>query len=250
MPQHSHQTTRKSRRQYLYHDPTRFSCSKCKATFRSHLSLKRHRAQLRACQSSSEDEEQSHLQSAADITPLGAASDITPFVQSQLDALSVGVEANTNPEDSAVSDEHLMDVGGDTGEDLWVEDLAMGGDYSFEAPEVSDASGAYTTVPSEPLMKSHTIEEVYSGAGKVIGQSNTPYQHISLLPRYQDIKSSEQLNQACYPFSNPDEIEVVDWIFSNQLSHASINRFLQMNYVRNRHFWYYHPAYTPSTDYR
>jgi hypothetical protein len=244
MPQHNRQTTRKSRRQYLYHDPARFSCSKCKATFRSQLSLKRHRAQLRACQSSSEDEEQSHVQSVANITPLGEASDTMPFVQSELEASSVGVEANPNPEDSAGSDEHLMDIGGDTGEDLWVEDLAMGGDYSFEASEVSNASGAHTTVPSEPLMRYNTIEEVYSHAGKVIGQSNTPYQHISLLPRYQDIKSREQLNQACYPFSNPDEIEVVDWIFSNQLSHASINRFLQMNYVRNRHLSYHHLSYT------
>lgn len=248
MPQHNHQTTRKSRRQYLYHDPTRFSCSKCKATFRSHLSLKRHRAQLRGCQSSSEDEEQSHLQSAADTTPLVAASDTTPFVQSQLDSLSAGGEANTNPEDRAGSDEHLMDMGGDTGEDLWVEDLAMGDDHSFEASEVSNASGAHITVPSEPLMRSYTIEEGYSDAGTVIGQSNTPYQHISLLPQYQDIKSSEQLNQACYPFSNPDEIEVVDWIFSNQLSHASINRFLQMKYVRNRRLWYCHPSHAPPTD--
>ena len=243
MPQHNHQTTCKSWRQYLYHDPTRISCSKCKATFRSQLTLKRHRAQLHACQSSSEEGEQSHLQPAADIELLGAASDTAPFVQSQLDASSVGVEANTNPEDSAGSDEHLMDVGGDAGEDLWVDDLPMGDDHSFDASEVSSASGAYPTVPSEPLMRSNTIEEVYSGAGKVIGQSNTPYQHISLLPRYQDIKSSEQLNQACYPFSNPDEIEVVDWIFSNQLSHASINRFLRMNYVRNRHLWYHHPSY-------
>jgi hypothetical protein len=70
MPQHNHQTTCKSRRQYLYHDPTRISCSKCKATFQSHLTLKRHQAQLRACQSSSEDEEQSHLQPAADVTHL------------------------------------------------------------------------------------------------------------------------------------------------------------------------------------
>ena len=100
MPQHSNQTTCKSWRQYLYHDPTQFSSGKCKATFRSHLSLKQHWAQLCACQSSSEDEDQLHLQSAADITPLGAASDTTPFFQSQLDALSV--EANTNPEDSAV----------------------------------------------------------------------------------------------------------------------------------------------------
>ena len=153
-----------------------------------------------------------------------------PFVQSQLDASSVGVEANPNPEDSAGSDEHLMDIGGDTGEDLWVEDLAMGGDHSFEASEVLNASGVHTAVPSEPLMRYHTFEEVYSSAGKVIGQSDTPYQHISLLPQYQDIKSREQLNQVCYPSSNPDEIGVADWIFSNQLSHASINRFLQMNY--------------------
>src|SRR5882757_1553097 len=242
MPQ---QTTCKSRRHHLYHDPTRFTCGNCKAIFRSCLSLKRHRAQLRACQSSSEDEEPRQPPSAASRTPLGAASDTIPFVQNQLDASSVSVGANADLEEDGGSYEHLMDIGGDTGEDAWVEDLAVDGDGPFAASGVSNVPGAYTTVPSEPLMKACTIEEVYFGAGKVIGQSKTPYEHISLLPRYRNIKSNEQLDQACYPFSNPNEVEVVDWIFSNQLSHASITKLLRTDYVSNRHQWHHHPSYNP-----
>ena len=147
--------------------------------------------------------------------------------------MSVGTNANL--EEDGGPNEHLMGIGGDIGEDAWVEDLPVNGDGPIAASGVSNVLGAYTAVPSEPLMRACTIEEVYVGAGRVIGQSNTPYEHISLLPRYQNIKSSEQLDQACYPFSNPDEVEVVDWIFSNRLSHASITKFLQMNYVSNRH---------------
>lgn len=250
MPQPDRQTTCKSRRQHLYHDPTRFTCRNCKSIFRSSLSLKRHCAQLHACQSSSEDEEPTQPPSVASRTPLGAAGDTIPFVQDQLGTPSESIKANTNLEDGAGSDEHPVGVGGDTGEDAWVEDIDMAGDGSFAASGVSNMSGAYATVPSEPPMKSCTIEDVYIGAGKVIGHSKTPYEHISMLPRYQDIKSKEQLDQACYPFSNPDEIEIVDWIFSSQLSHASINKFLQMNYVSSGHYGSTTLLTPLSTDYR
>jgi len=65
----------------------------------------------------------------------------------------------------------------------------------------------------------------------VISYGNTQFQHISSTPGYKDAKSSHQINKACYPFKDAEEVEIVDWLLCNHLSNVSINDFVKTKYV-------------------
>jgi len=235
--------TRKPRKQYLYHDPTRLICNKCRAVFKSSIALRRHRAQLRDCQSSEDEEEYTVSR-----RPSEAANDpVPPIINQSVIPQATQVDADRS---CAGFDNFGIDLGGDMGgdmgEDAWIDTTGMD-DNSFVADGPSNLSGAHTRVPSEPSAQTRTVKEVYVDAGKIIDYGKTPYENISSHPRYRHIQSSGHLNQACYPFSGPDEIEVVDWIFSNQLSHAGVNNFLRMNYVRIKPSRYPRSDFLPPT---
>ena len=127
---------------------------------------------------------------------------------------------------------YSLDIG-DMEEDAW-----MGEPEPEPEPEVSNtrlntesASRANNVIPSEPSRIEGIFEEQYPGAGRVISQGTMPFQHISSAPGYKDAISSHQGSKTFYPFKDPEEVEIVDWILRNRLSKASINEFLKTKYV-------------------
>ncbi len=127
---------------------------------------------------------------------------------------------------------YSLDIDGDIGEDAWI------GDTEPE-PEVLNtlnaepASRANTMIPSEPSRIEDVVKENYPDAGQVISHGMTPFQHIALIPGYKDSKSSHQVCRACYPFKDPEEGEIIDWLLCNHLSKASINDFVKTKYVHD-----------------
>jgi hypothetical protein len=126
--------------------------------------------------------------------------------------------------------DYSLDIGGDMGEDTW-----MGG--PAPEPEVlntlntESVSRSNAMVPSDPSRTEDVFEERYPGAGHVISHGATRFQHISSTPGYKGAKSSHQIIKACYPFKDPEEVEIVDWLLRNRLSNASINDFVKTKYV-------------------
>ena len=126
--------------------------------------------------------------------------------------------------------DYSLDVGGDAGEDAW-----MG--KPEPEPKVSStlntesASRANTTIPPDPSRVEGVFEEQYPNAGCVISHNMMLFQHISSNPCYKAARSSDDINKACYPFKDPEEVELVDWLLCNHLSKASINEFVRTKFV-------------------
>ena len=196
------QKNRKRRKPHVYLDPSRFTCTTCRASFKLAAGLKRHYAQCRDCQPDSDSD--------ADI-PIPASTNL------YLDAGNVEMF-------------DYSDIGGDMGEDAW-----MG--RPEPEPEVSNtlntesASRVNAANPSDTSRIGGVFEEQYPGAGRVISHGPTRFQHIYSTPSSEDARSSRQISKACYPFKDPEEVEIVDWLLRNHLSNASINDFVKTKYV-------------------
>ena len=126
--------------------------------------------------------------------------------------------------------DYSLDISGDMGEGAWMGGLEPEPGVS-NTLDTESTSGANTTVPSVPSRIEDVFEEQYPGAGRVISHGTTRFQHISSTPGYKDAKSSHQVTKACYPFKDPEEIEIADWLLRNRLSNASINDFVKTKYV-------------------
>ena len=223
------QQNRKRRKPHVYLDPSRFTCTACRASFKLAAGLKRHYAQRRDCQPDSDSDTDSSPLEQLEVDP---AINLPTSID-QPDAADVPILPFTDPYLDAGNAEmfgYSLDVGGDIGEDAWM------GDTEPE-PEVSNtldtepALRANTTIPSEPSRIEDVFEENYPDVGCVISHSMTPFQHIASIPGYKDAKSSHQVCKACYPFKNPEEVEIIDWLLRNRLSKASINDFVKTKYV-------------------
>ena len=202
MPRANQQRAR--RKPHVYLDPSRFTCTACRASFKSAAGLKRHCAQRRICQLDSDSSD----------------ADDVPFPDSYLDA------------GNAEMFDYSLDVGGDAGEDAW-----MGEPEPEPEPEASgalntaSASGANTTIPPDPSRVEGVFEEQYPNAGCAISRDMTLFQHISSNPGYKAARSSDDVNKACYPFKDPEEVEIIDWLLRHHLSKASINEFAKKKFV-------------------
>jgi len=196
------QQNRKRRKPHVYLDPSRFTCTACRASFKLAAGLKRHYAQRRDCQPDSDSDTDS---SKPAINP---------------DATDVPILAFAG---NAEMFGYSLDVGGDIGEDAWEPEPEP------EVPNTLDTGPALRA--NEPSRIEDVFEEEYPGAGRVIGHGMTPFQHITSIPGYKDAKSSHQVRKACYPFMNPEEVEIVDWLLRNRLSKACINDFVKTKYV-------------------
>jgi hypothetical protein len=199
-PQH-----RKRRKPYVYLDPSRFTCTACRASFKSAAGLKRHCAQRRICQPDSDSDADSSVEN-------------TTFPDLYLDADNIETFGDS------------LDIGGG------MEEGARMHEPEHE-PEVSNTlntesgSRPNTAIPSDPSRIEDIFEEQYPGAGCVISHGMTPFQYISSTPSYKDAKSSNRVIKACYPFKDPEEVEIVDWLLRNRLSKASIDEFVKTKYV-------------------
>ena len=190
----------KRRKPHVYLDPSRFTCTACRASFKSAAGLKRHYAQRRLCQLDSDSD-------SIDI-PIAASAD--PY----LDAGNADIF------------DYSLAIGGDMGEDAW-----MGEPEVSNTLDIESVSRAKTTIPSDPSRIEDVFEEQYPGAGRVISRGMMPFQHIASTPSYKGAESSHQVSKACYPFKDPEEVEVVDWLLRNRLSKASIDDFVKTKYV-------------------
>ena len=226
------QQHRKRRKPHIYLDPSRFTCTACRASFKSAAGLKRHYAQRRNCQPDSDsDADRSLIELEGD-----TAINFPDSIVDQPDATDTPIPASTglylDVAGNAETFDYSLDIGDMEG-DAW-----MGEPEPEPEPEVSNtrlntesASRANTTIPSEPSRIEDVFEEQYPGAGRVISQGTMPFQHISSTPGYKDAISSHQDSKACYPFKDLEEVEIVDWVLRNRLSKASINDFLKTKYV-------------------
>ena len=207
----------------------------CRASFKSAAGLKQHYAQCRDCQDSDSD---SSVENATLLDPstLGAplltnegslqCDTAGSIDQPPADAAGIQVPASTDLDLDAGNGDifnYSLDIGGDMGE-------------PEPEPEVSDthkrsALEANTSIPSDPSRIEDLFEEQYPGAGCVISHGMIPFQHISSIPSYNNAKSSNQTSNAYYPFKDLEEVEIVDWLFHNHLSKASINAFVKTKYV-------------------
>ena len=196
------QQNRSRRKPHIYLDPSRFTCTACRASFKSAVGLKQHWAQRRICQPDSDSDADSFTEHVTLPDPYLDAGNAEMF-------------------------DYSLDVGGDAGEDAWM------GEPEPE-PEVSNtlntesASRASTTIPSDPSRIENVFEEQYPNAGCVISRNMTLFQHIS---SNKAAKSSHDVNKACYPFKDPEEVEFVDLLLRNHLSKASIDEFVKTKYV-------------------
>lgn len=221
-PQHQH---RKRRKPHVYLDPSRFTCTACRASFKSAVGLGRHYAQRRDCQPDSDSDADSPVENAnlPDPSTSGALSltiEAPAINSTSIDRPDAVLDAG-----DAEALDYSPGIGGDTGGDAWM---------SEPEPEVSNAqsvSRSNTAIPPDPSRIEGLFEEKYPEAGRVIGRGITPFQHISSTPGYKDVKSIHQISEACYPFKDPEEIEMVDWLLHNRLSKASINDFVRTKYV-------------------
>jgi len=193
--------------------------------------LKRHYAQCCDCQPDSDSESDSSPLEQLEVDP---AINLPNSID-QPDATDVPIPAFADPYLDAGNAEmfgYSLDVDGDIGEDAWI------GDTEPE-PEVLNtlnaepASRANTMIPSEPSRIEDVVKENYPDVGQVISHGMTPFQHIALIPGYKDSKSSHQVCRACYPFKDPEEGEIIDWLLCNRLSKASINDFVKTKYVHD-----------------
>ena len=223
------QQNRKRRKPHVYLDPSRFTCTACRASFKLAAGLKRHYAQRRDCQPDSDSDTDSSALEQLEVDP---AINLPNSID-QPDAANVPILPFTDLDSDAGNAEmfgYSLDVGGDIGEDAWVGDTEPEPETLISL-DTEPASRANTTIPSEPSRIEDLFEESYPEAGHVISQGMTPFQHIASIPGYKDAKSSHQVRKACYPFKNPEEVEIIDWLFRNRLSKSSINDFVKTKYV-------------------
>lgn len=223
------QQNRKRRKPHVYLDPSRFTCTACRASFKSGAGLTRHYAQRRNCQPDSDsDTEKENSLLTLEVDP----AINFPGSLVQPDAADVPIPASIDPYldvGNAEMFDNLLDIG-DMGEDAWMGEPEPEPEVP-NALDIESASRANTAIPSDPSRIEDVFEEQYPGAGHVIGCGMTPFQHISSTPGYKDAKSSHQISKACYPFKDLEEVEVVDWLLRNRLSKASINDFVNTKYV-------------------
>jgi len=180
------QQNRKRRKAHVYLDPSRFTCTACRASFKLAAGLKRHYAQRRDCQPDSDSDADNSVEN---VTFLGPSTLGAPLQTGEGSLLELEVDPTVDWPDatdipiSGSTDLHLdagniemfdysLDISGDMGEDAW-----MGGPEP--EPEVSNtlntesASRANTMVPPDPSRIADVFEEQYPGAGHVISHGTT-----------------------------------------------------------------------------
>jgi len=235
-PQHEY---RKRRKPHVYLDPSRFTCTACRASFKSAAGLRQHYAQHRNCQSDSDSDADGPVENAtfpdpstSEAPPLtieGSLLEVAPASVDQPDTAGVLIPSPTDPYSDA-GDAEILDYSPDIGGGAWMSEPEPDREALNTLPTGS-TSRSNTTIPSDPSRIGYVFEEQYPGAGRVIGRGITPFRHISSTPSYKDIKSSHQVSKACYPFKDLEEVEIVDWILRNRLSKASINDLVKTKYV-------------------
>lgn len=197
------QQNRKRRKPYVYLDPSRFTCTSCRASFKSAVALKRHYTHRCICQPDSDSDAENTVENVT-IPDL---------------CLDTGnVETFDYP----------LDLGGEIGEGDWTDEP---GPEASDYLDTESALKSNITIPSDPSQIEDIFEEQYPNAGSVKSCNTTLFQHIASNPSYKDTKSSHKVSKACYPFKDPEEVEMVNWLLRNRLSKASINEFLQIKYV-------------------
>ena len=238
------QQNRKRRKPHVYLDPSRFTCTACRASFKLAAGLKRHYAQRRNCRPDSDSDADSSVKNMTflDSSTLGAPAALELEVDTaikfpgsavdQPDGADIPIPASIDPCSDAGNVEtfsYSLDIG-DTGVAPWMHEPEL-------EPAVSNilntesAPRTNTTIPSDPSRIGGVFEERYPGAAHVISHSMTRFQHISSNTSYKDAKSSQGVSKACYPFKDLDEVGIVDWLLRNRLSNASINDFVKTEYV-------------------